>query len=64
MWTVKRSQLLLASFLFSYCRKDPSESKVSKKHPDEAARERLASHGCENAYLAVAVTRGGCVVQV
>lgn len=47
--TVKRSQLLLAVVLFSYCRKDSSDSKVSKKQSDEAKRERLASHGCENA---------------
>lgn len=47
--TVTRSQLLLAVFLFSYCRKESSDSKVSKKQSDEAKRERLASHGCENA---------------
>lgn len=36
--------VLLASELFSFHRKDSVDSKVSKKHSDEAKRERLASN--------------------
>lgn len=37
------SDIFLIQRLFSSCRKDSLDGKVSKKHSDEAKRERLAS---------------------
>lgn len=41
--------------LFSFCRKDSVDTKVSRKPTDETKRERLASHQHENARSAVGV---------